>query len=221
MTFGELMAVFRDESGDIDAPFVWSKELIKMWLNEAQKEACIRARLLHESANAEICQIAVTAGASVYPLHALIYEIDYMAFVPTGDARRYRVKQISREDLDALRPDWRERTGRPDYAIQDDTGIRLAFTPDAAGTLHIEGFRLPSALVSESDEPEINPAHHEKLIHWVLHRAFSRTDTEIVDPARAAKAYADFSSHFGQSVDADLRRTTRQDVMHHNTAFWV
>lgn len=222
MTLDELMAIFRDESGDIDRPFVWGDELVRMWFNEAQKEAAIRARLLHESANPLVCQIAVTAGVSVYPLHAALYEIDHIAFAPAGDSRRYGVKLISREELDVARTDWRERTGQPEFAIQSDTSIRLAFTPDGAGVLHMEGFRLPVANMGfDFDTPEIHAAHHEKLIHWVMYRAFSRTDTEIVDLARADRANAEFSAYFGLRPDADLRRSTRQDAQHHIPAFWA
>ena len=222
MTLAQLLASFRVDADDGVAPYGWSDAAIKSWLNEAVREACLRARLLHESARADICQISVTAGTSAYTLHPALYEIDYMAFAPAGDTRRHRIKQISREDLDALHSNWRECTGRPEWAIQGDTGIRLAFTPDAAGTLHTEGFRLPLAdMALDADAPEINAAHHIHLVQWVLHRAFSVPDSETVDPNRAALAERAFTAHFGPAVDADLRRTTRQDALHHNTAFWV
>ena len=57
-----------------------SDEAVTGWLNEAEQEACIRGRLLHESGNAAVCQIVVTAGTAHYPLHPALYEIDYIAF---------------------------------------------------------------------------------------------------------------------------------------------
>jgi len=222
MTLAQLIAQFRTDAQDKVASHLFSDEDVTGWLNEAEAEACKRARLLHESADAAVCQIAVAAGTSTYPLHAALYEIDYIAFKPASETRRFDVKLKSRESLDDAYPDWRERAGRPEFAIQSDTSIRLAFTPDTAGVLHMEGFRLPLApMVLTTDTPEINAAHHTKLVHWALHRAFSVPDTETIDPNRAVLASAAFSDYFGLPPDADLRRTARQDEVHHNRAFWV
>lgn len=222
MTLVQLLASFRVDADDGTAPYGWTDSSVKVWMNEAVREACIRARLLHESENSSMCQIAVTAGISVYPLHAALYEIDYMAFSPTGDTHRQPVKQISREDLNDTEPGWRERTGRVKYSIQSDTSIRLAFTPESSGTLHMEGFRLPlTDMVLDADTPEIHAAHHIHLVQWALYRAFSVPDSEVVDSNRATLAERAFSSYFGQRHDADLRRLTRQDTEHHNKAYWA
>jgi len=222
MTLAQLIAQFRTDAQDKVAGYLFSDEDIAGWLNEAEAEACKRARLLHESSNPAVCQITVAAGTSTYPLHAALYEIDYIAFRPTGDTRRYGVKLTSREALDGAWSDWRERAGRPEFAIQSDTSIRLTFTPDTAGVLHMEGFRLPLApMIDAADTPEINAAHHTKLVHWALHRAFSVPDTETIDPARAALAATAFSDYFGLPPDADLRRTARQDEVHHIKAHWA
>ena len=190
--------------------------------NEAVAEAALRARLLHESSSTTICQIAVTAGASTYPLHASIYEIDHIAFKPAGQTRRQPLHLISREELDIAEPDWRDMAGEVHYAIQGDASIRLALTPEVAGVLHLEGYRLPlSDMVLDADTPEINAAHHIYLVQWALHRAFSVPDSEVVDPKRAGLAEAEFTRHFGARPDADLRRTTRQDALHRNPVFWA
>lgn len=223
MNVEALVKQFRTDADDgVEPAVLWETESIIGWLNEAVAEACIRARLLHESVNPAVCQIAVTAGATHYPLHPSLYEIDYLAFKPTGDTRRSDVTLLSREELDRIEPGWRDRTGRPEYAIQSDTALRLAFTPDTTGTLFMEGFRLPLApLADDADQPEINAAHHAQLVHWALHRAFSVPDSQKIDPTRAALAERAFTRYFGIRPDADLRRATRQDVPQHNQAFWV
>ena len=91
-----------------------------------------------------------------------------------------------------------------------------------AGTLHIEGYRVPlKALENDTDKPEIHEAHHRHLVHWALHRAFSKPDSETIDPQRAATAEAAFTRYFGPGPDADLRRSTRHDEVQTNKAFWV
>lgn len=222
MNLESLIKQFRIDADDAVAPYRASDEAVTGWLNEAAQEACIRGRLLHESGNAAVCQIAVMAGTAHYPLHPALYEIDYLAFRPAGDTRHHPVKLLSREELDRTMPNWRERTGRPEYAIQSDTAIRLAFAPESSGILYMEGFRVPlDSLANDNDEPEIHKSHHVKLIYWVLHRAFSVPDSEAIDPARAQLAEAAFTACFGLRPDADLRRATRHDEPPHNVGFWV
>ena len=222
MTLAELMATFRVDADDAIAPYKWGDASLAAWFTESVAEAAIRGRLLHESASKSVCQIAVKVGASNYALHESLYEIDYLAFRKDGDSSRTPVKLVSREYLDQISPCWREKTGLVEFAIQSDTRIRLAFTPDCAGTLFLEGYRVPlDSLVSAGDEPEIHKSHHSQLIHWVLHRAFSVPDSEQIDNARAAQAERVFTDYFGQRPDSNLRRSSIEDVEHHNKAFWV
>jgi hypothetical protein len=220
MTLAQLIASFRIDADDSVAAYLWSDAAITDWLNEAQAEAAIRARLLHESSNALVCQIAVSALTSTYPLHASLYEISHIAFKETGQAVRTPVKLVSTEEMDAIRTDWRDASAPVQYAIQSDTSIRIAPAPDAAGTLLLEGYRLPAVMTTGANSPEINAAHHRHLVHWALHRAFSKPDAETIDPTRAALADAAFARYFGIRPSADLRRSTRQDEVHHTKAFW-
>ena len=64
-------------------------------------------------------------------------------------------------------------------------------------------------------EPEIHQAHHEHLIQWALHRAFSVPDSELFDPDRARLAEEEFTAYFGPLPDSDMRRKTREDVQHY------
>ena len=62
-------------------------------------------------------------------------------------------------------------------------------------------------------------AHHEHLIDWALHRAFSVPDAETFDQHRADLAERAFTEYFGLLPDSDMRRITRHDVVHHNTVY--
>lgn len=222
MTLEDLIVQFRIDSDDRVIRYFWDDEVVTGWLNEATAEAAIRGRLLHEASNPAICQIQVAVGSSSYPLHKSLHEIDHIAFMPLGASRREPVALLSREELDRIEPGWRDRSGQVKYAIQSDTTIRLAFAPESAGTLFIEGYRVPlSTLENDNDTPEIHPSHHAKLVLWALHRAFSVPDAETVDKDRAALAELEFSRYFGERPDADMRRSTTHDVPQHNQAFWV
>lgn len=215
MTLAELIDRYRLEANDQTVPPLVADLTLTGLFNEAERHACIRARLIHEHADPAICEIAVVAGTSSYPLHAALYELDYTSFLPMAESRKRPVRLVSQEWLDGRIEDWRDLEGDPEYAIQSDTAIRLVPRPDRAGTFFTEGYRTPKAVMVETtDRPEINGQHHEKLVYWVLHRVFSMPDSELINPARAAQAEAEFTAYFGPLPDADLRRTTREDVPH-------
>lgn len=222
MNLEQLTAQFRVDADDLTEPHFWDAEWIAVWLTEAQAEAAIRKRLLYEADNAAVCQIAVAANAATHDLHKSLFELAHLRFQATGATTSSVVTIKSREELDRIRPGWRDETGTPRHAVQDDTRITLVPRPELAGTLHIEGYRVPlKALENDTDKPELNEAHHRHLVHWALHRAFSKPDSETIDPTRAATAEAAFTRYFGPRPDADLRRSTRHDEVQTNKAFWV
>ena len=221
MNLEQLIQQFRIDADDMQSPPLWESEWVAAWLTEAQAEAAIRGRLLFEAADPAICEIAVTAGTATYPLHTSLYELVSLRFKVAGSDRSEPVHIKTREELDRIRPGWRDRSdSQPRFAIQDDTSLTLVDRPSAAGTLYLEGYRLPlKPLTNDTDKPEINQAHHRHLVHWALHRAFSKPDSETIDPARAATAEAAFTRYFGLMPDSDLRRRTREDVPHVNQGF--
>lgn len=222
MTRTELIAQFRLLATDRVQPYLFGDADVAGWLTEAEQEAAIRRRLLHEARDASVCEIAVQAGESVYPLHPALYELDHLAFRPDGASRREPVALVSVEWLDRCVSDWRDLRDLPCYAVQGDTGLRLVPTPMVAGTLLLEGYRLPLRELgaAPSSVPEIHAAHHRLLVQWALFRAFSVPDSETIDPQRAALAEREFTAYFGPRPDADLRRDTREDAPQHNVACW-
>ena len=221
MTLAELIARYRTDANDKAVPYFVTDDELRGFFNDAEREAALRGRLIHESASASMCQVAVTVGRSVYPLHAKLYELDHCAFRSATELGRCRVQLVSSVWLDANVRDWRDSEGVPQYAVQGDKSIRLVPMPTVEGMLLLEGYRLPKAdMESPDDEPEINAAHHIHLVQWALHRAFSIPDTEFMDPARASSGEDEFTRYFGLRPNADLRRLTREDVPHHVEPFW-
>lgn len=212
MNLEQLIAQFRLDAMDKAEPYLWEDDDVVQWLNEAQAEAAVRARLLLDDYTPEVTNIEVVAQKASYTLHAKLYEIVRIAF-RGEDHRQQPLELVSREKLDRKAPEWRSmEAGEPRWAIQDETRIRLVPMPARAGTVLLEGYRLPlKAMVNKTDKPEIHEAHHPYLVHWALHRAFSMPDSDGFDPQRAQLSYEKFNSVFGMRPDADLRRTTRHD----------
>lgn len=226
MTLDELINDFRVMTGDLrraiggnaEETYLFKTPDVTRWLVEAEQEACIRGRLLHDSS----FEIDIVVGESVYPLSQALYEIDHLGLLEAGSTERCPVKLVSREWLDDNMPGWRDRSDVPRFAIQSDTSIRLVPTPRLAAVLKLEGYRLPvrGLTADKSSKPEIHQAHHRHLVNWALYRAFSMPEVETLDLGRADVALAAFTAYFGDRPDSDLRRITRQDVEHHNKA-WV
>lgn len=219
MTLADLIRRFRVLSNDAAQPYFWADVDITDWLDDAQAQACIRGRLLRDDSRESVCAIALTPGKATYKLHPKLYEIISIRLVPaSGRARPVSLK--SREWLDANHRDWRDCQRPVVTAIQDDTSIRVVGKVEAGDTLQIEVYRLPLLSLADSDTPEIHEAHHEHLVLWALHKAFSIPDTEAFDAARADRAEAAFTRYFGIAPDSDMRRQTREDVLHVNQVFF-
>lgn len=219
-TLKQLVERFRNDAKDTVEPYLFEDEYVKRVLNEAEHEAAIRARLLHECVLPQVCEITLQPGQSVYQLHEALYEITYLMRIEDGQPDT-ELALKSTEWLSRNHPEWRtDHKYVLPYAVQLETKILLATPPKAAGKLVLEGYRLPiSTMTEDTDTPEIGVAHHEKLVLWALHCAFSQPDAESFDPQRAAQAERAFTAYFGARPDADLRRETREDTDHVNVSY--
>jgi hypothetical protein len=233
MTLESLIAEYRTLADDrLDPPWVTDTQLWDFF-HEAESEAAIRGRLIHESDDPAVCQIAVVSGTAVYTLHPALYEITYLTLLDSASVHT-KLKLVSSEKLDSEPwfivngnsydpvPDqqqWRNETGTPTLAIQGDRTLRLVPIPDAAGTLYLEGYRLP--LGAPGSDPEIHVAHQRHLIQWALYRAFSIPGSEQQDAKKAEQALGEFTRYFGPRPGSDLRRDTRCDTPHQVAAHFV
>lgn len=221
MTLEQLIAQFRADARDNVAPYFFSSDAVTGWLNEAEDEAAIRARLLFDDATVAVCAITVVADTHTYATHAAMLDITRAAFTPTG-GEPLALHLVDRTEMERMDPDWRTSTGDPAYLVQDDTRVRMVPTPAVAGALVLECHRLPLVDMEDDDDaPEIAAAHHRHLVHWALHRAFSVPDSETIDPTRSASAEREFTRYFGIRPDAEKRRETSANQPHVNKPFFI
>lgn len=221
MKLMDLIRRFRVLVKDTAQPYFWADADVTDWLNDAEAQAAIRGRLLREDADPSVCEIVLTPGQHTYPLHPSVFEIIILRLVPTNGRTR-EMKLVSREWLDAEHRGWRDETRPMCFAIQNDTSLRVVGGIEAGDKLVLECYRLPMELMSNpNSEPEIHGAHHEHLIDWALHKAFRVPDAETFDPLRSGLAEKAFTAYFGLLPDSDMRRITREDVVHHNRAEYL
>lgn len=222
MTLAELIAQFRVDSDDLAAGQLSSDANITAWLNEAEDEAAIRAQLIHDVSTVAVCSIAVTAPTSVYTLHSAILDITRAVFTPTGSTTEYELYLTDRIEQDRTHPGWRTLVDIPHEAIQLDTTLQLGCIPSTSGTITLEAHRLPLLPIEDraSESPEIGRVHHRHLVQWALHRCYSRPDTEVFNPNKAATALAEFERVFGLRPGPSYRRDSQANRPQHNKAVW-
>jgi hypothetical protein len=220
MKLQDLRAQFRSEADDAVAPYLFSDEDVDDWHNQAVEEAAVRADLLPEFDDAEVCAIDVTAGTSGYALHTAVTRVTHAAFTPDGQTEPTTLELIERVELDRRRPNWRTETGAPSCLLVEQGKVRLVPKPSTDGTLSLEVFRLPlTPMTADVDEPEIQAHHHRHLVDWALFRAYSKPDTETQDLARAGAAEARFEARFGRRPDADMKQAS--EARPHFNKVWL
>lgn len=215
MNRAELRAAYRRDARDNAKPPFVSDDDVNYFIDEAEEEASIRKRLI-----AYADSLTITAGEMSISLKPSVFEIHSSTIADSGGTR-YPIMQVDKLGMNRVRPEWRTEIRRPDHFIRNEDGsITLGAIPDAAYTLHIEGYRTPRGMTTDADEPDIASIHHRHLVHWVLFRAFSMPDADLFDPNKAAQSEARFERYFGRKPTADLRKAQTANAPHHNKAWW-
>ncbi|MGZ8317507.1 MAG: phage adaptor protein [Telluria sp.] len=197
----DLINLARQELDDSTEPYLWSDAELLDYANDAELEACRRARLLVDSSTAAVTQIAVTAGTALYPLD------ERVLFVRRARFAGYRpLARMTVQDMDDDNPYWQDAEGaQPRHFVTDyESGSLLLWpTPTASDTLYLTVVRAPLAEMNDAaDSPEIASRWHRALRYWMLYRAYGKQDAEGNDPKKAAESLALFEQEFGRKSSA-------------------
>lgn len=200
MNLRELIDTFRILADDGVAKHHWPDAELTLWATEAQHEACRRARLLLDSSS-PLTELSLPAGEPAVCLDERILFIRRARVV----GRSRFLTRVSHQDLDCRSADWEDERGDPRGYVPDldTTKFRPYPVPEDDLTVRLTVVRLPlKDLVKDADVPEIAPHLHMSLISWMLYRAYSKPDSETLDPKRAADHLAEFEREFGAKSSA-------------------
>lgn len=202
MRLGELLNLFRSEVDDITEPQLWSDEEAIEFANDAQLEACRRARLLVDSTTSAICQIPVTvASAGLVALDPRVQFVRQVRF-----AGRIPMRRMTMQDMAAHNPYWQDASpSTPTVFIPDYESGKLLFWPPPVADLVAKATVVRDPLeemADEQDAPEIPPRFHRSLRYWMMFRAYGKQDAEANDPKKAADSLALFEQEFGRKSSA-------------------
>lgn len=204
MNLGELLAAVRDTLDDNSSPPLYSDEELTRYLNNAVREACLRARLLQDDSG-DACRVPMLAGVTRYDLEPEVLVV--RAVHITG--RREPLLRTTAARLDRIAPGWSHETqlpGTPQYAIFDvqQKTLTLHRPPIGDGTIYLRVWRQPSVaeqLEQPDDEPVLRLTDPESLKHWALAEAYLKKDGELYDPEKAATHDGIFTARFGPRPD--------------------
>jgi hypothetical protein len=200
---GELIAEFRTRTGDnIPPAYLFPDAQVTVFANQAETEAAIRAKLLYDTKNK-----TVVSGTSLYTLDSFIFKINSAVLTDVG-GKKHTLTLIDRQTLDKVHPLWREDSdARPKYLITDESKYEFYPTPDAAYTLKLDYHRTPlDVMRGTSDEPEINPRHHDGLVDWMVRQALLVKDIDTESLTLSPDAESKFIRRFGIRESANVMR---------------
>lgn len=202
MNLGELIEEFRIVADDNQEPPLWSDNELRIYFNQAEKEACRRARLIIDSSTAATCEVASVIGQADYTIDSRVISIR-RATVPSKSNRKLAV--VKAELMDGFMPNWEAQSGSPDALVVglNSKKIRLFRKPTEVFTIQLTVVRTPlTAMTNPNDEPEIPERYHQGLINWALYRAYSKKDVETNDEQRALMHLRAFEAEFGTHEQA-------------------
>jgi len=194
MNSTELLAHFRYEVSDEEAPYLWSDSAVYSWIDEAQKQFC-RDSYGIESARQFKLNIAV--ASQWYTVNPLILKLRNAINQATGaDVPLIPVEKMASYGMrfdGAVGPIQALITGL------EKGKLRAYPVPNATAVVELWTFRLSEDIGAATDF-EIDPQHVLNLLPWVKYRAYSVHDSEVYDPARAEKYKATFAGYCARAL---------------------
>lgn len=177
MTLDELISTTRAILRDTALPYLWSDELVTMYLNEGQERV---ARLTHAFIP-DRRELGLSAGEDMYALDA---DVIYV----------YSVQLDGYPDRLAPATDgWTPSDSTPSrptrYTLDTESGyIRFYNVPDATYTALLRIARLPIAMSDSTPACELMPKFQLALPDWAAYRCFTHDDADGRDDKAADRA---------------------------------
>lgn len=227
MNRAELRRRVRIKLDDRIVPPLWCDDEINDALNEAVKEANLRARFLVDSTTPEVTVIAIQPGMARYQLHESIIVARRVEFAPANpNTQPFPMRRRSFDELDRRFPTWRSSTGTVPHTVvqdMDERALVLHPSPTAEGTLRLTVWRHPlerELMDSDNEEPRIPLAHHEQLAYWACFALYGNNEAEERDEARLQLFLTLFEGEFGKRPDAAMLRRLAVDHEPESQSYW-
>lgn len=238
MKFKQLLYVLRhgilhdqsnQEAGAEFSDFLWSDELLTIYMNEAHRRFAVGSLCLREYKNPEVCSFMLQPYQKEYALHPSITAVISARL----EGAKMDLARAGHSQFDTYRqPD--NYFFNTNELQQFPPGAVVAFdtdegmTDDDWGSLSVVNFRAyPSpkpeyirrvwlrvvrrpTIEFSMDQPDlvpqIPPDHHMDMLDWAAYLALRIVDRDGGDPERAAEYQAQFEKHVKEARLIAMRK---------------
>ena len=140
-TLQQIIDDFRERNDDLGTPPLWSDAVLQSYANEAQVEACRRARLIEDRETASVCEIAVSTGTSVYAVDKRVIRLRRLKLASQAN----RLQKMDERVLDRMLPSWESLEAAPPegWIPWGSWQVKLVPAPDASDTARLWVVREP------------------------------------------------------------------------------
>lgn len=229
MTAEELLAQFRAEVYDAQAPYLWSDPEVFRYMNDAYR-MFVRLTGGIPDSTSDITTVAVTARQARSDVSPLILKFRSAYLISSG--RRLDILNdvdeplIRHTDYGGLVFTGRNNAPGPVHSMvigEDRSGergqVRWINVPAVNDTVRLSVYRLPLDPVPPGgagfDFPEIGEEHVEHLTLWMKHRAYGKQDAETFDANKRNTYEAAFRGYCAQAkAEWDRYRSKVQVVQY-------
>lgn len=219
MTFLEMQTLTLSWLDDVDAQYFTSTQ-VKLWLNNAQKEAQKLIEQAFEGHFIKCVETTTVIDQREYELPSDFRRLHRLELVLSGSSFVTQdtslLQKITRNQQDAF-----ERKGTPQAYYFKGTQIVLVPAPDSAKTLRMEyAYRLAD-LTADADVSEIPIHYHEYLPLLATRDGFLKDGRDPAPIMAKIAAFEDQIKKDAEQRNADMPRTVVQTMFNEsNDEFW-
>lgn len=216
----ELHDLFRVEVHDSALPQLWSSTEVYTYIDDAQKMFCRLVGGIADSTS-PLTKLKAKTGNPYSPVsdrilkiraayrledHGPIQMVNYedveYGMLSVLDDSNYKVGNIYKLD---------NTQGQIRYMVlgMEASKVRWMYVPAEDQTVGLVTYRLPLEDVTEMnkhEELEVDPQHHQHLLHWVKCRAYGKQDAETFDRTKRDEFKGAFLQYCEQARQERERR---------------
>lgn len=211
MTPQELHDLFRSDVVDTAAPYLWSEEEVRAYMNDAEKMLCRLTGGLADSTSS-LTELEVVAGEGTAPFSNKILRVRSASLRSSErDVSILNYEDLTHATNARLYTRQYMNTPGPVCAIilgMDEDRVRIIRLPEEDDVIDMYITRLPLRDIDdESERFEVAEHHHLWLLKWMEGLAYAKKDSEAYDKAKSDELKQEFRDYCREvSKEKDIRK---------------
>ena len=207
MNTTELYDLFRSDVVDVAKPYLWSDEEVYGYMDRAHVMFARLSGGIADVRTEEVVTVAISAGEAYSNIHPSILTVREARLVSTG--RPLSILNLNDppssfdDDFGRLYHSARARSPGPVRGMvvgEEYNVVRWVFVPEQDDEAQLSVYRLPlTQITGPGQDFEIRREHHDSLLYWMKHLAYSKQDAETFDRGKADENEARFRAYCVQA----------------------